>query len=442
VRYFVPEVIIVARQWGDQQRPRRRPAEISRRQVTRSLRYHSKPDYQWRNIPNQRHILGSRAMLLLTHNTGNPDRLTGHDATLQTFPPDDDSFSLPGPGLIAALGTWLRARTDPTLPAIVMVHGFLYDPRVEPTPGSGNALGSVYAVPSEQASHHLSWLPIVGECSNEGAVQRDCAIAFTYQSSSRPAEFTGAGWGNSYQYAVFDQAPRAARALATLLAGLGDLTNDVRVLAHSLGTRVTTQAVRLLRARTPQALTRIVLLDGAEFCVDAAVTYAGCPFDVINIVNRTDLVLRLGAEQACHPVRPNGSLSACVIGYEGLGNNPRWLDLQLDRPAVQEWFASGLAPDGLRYVVNPNAEEESHAFAGLDHWSCYTNDGNRGLVGDLLLNRMMTVENLRRLGVPDGTDSPSYGRFDGVAIPPTPATRSDRQRLLAQAMLEQRGGAG
>ena len=86
---------------------------------------------------------------------------------------------------------------------------------------------------------------------------------------------------------------------------------------------------------------------------------------MLNIVNRNDLVLRLGAEQMCHPIRQNGSLPACVIGFEGLGGNDRWLDLQLDSDRLRAWFAAGLAPDGTRYAIDPQAEEESHPLPGL-----------------------------------------------------------------------------
>ncbi len=380
-------------------------------------------------------------MLSLVYLPGDPGSLTCDGTGLQDFPAADVGFAPAGPALDARLRQWQQGRPDADrdAPVVVMVHGFLYDPRLPATPGSDSPLETVYGTPPVPPQHNLTWLPIVGECSNDGARGMDRAIAFTYPSESGTGEFSSAGWSNSYQYAVFDQAPLAARALAAILDGLGTVANDVRVLAHSLGTRVTCQAVRLLRARMPAALKRIVLLDGAEFCVDAAAGFFGCGFDVLNIVNRKDLVLRLGAEQMCHPIRQNGSLPACVIGFEGLGGNDRWLDLQLDNDRLRAWFAAGLAPDGTRYAIDPQAEEESHPFAGLDHCACYTNDGNRALVADLLLHELMTVDKLRTLGVPAGTDSPVYGQFNGVTIPPTPATRTDRQRALTLATL---GGGG
>lgn len=41
----------------------------------------------------------------------------------------------------------------------------------------------------------------------------------------------------------------------------------------------------------------------------------------------------------------------------------------------------------------------------------------------------------KTLNVPDRTESLLYGKFDNVPIPPTPASRIDRQRLLAQAAI-------
>jgi hypothetical protein len=199
--------------------------------------------------------------------------------------------------------------------------------------------------------------------------------------------------------------------------------------------------MRLARARLAPSLDRIVFLDGAEFCVDAAASFTGCQCDVFNIANRTDTVLRIGAEQACHPLRANGTLGACVIGYDGLGKNDRWLDLQLDNPKLIQWLAEGNAPDGVRYSIDALAREHSHAFAGLDHWSCYTNDGNRPLVRDLVLSDVMTVARMTLHGVPAGTDAPAYGCFNGQSIPLTPATVTERRRLMAQDIASA-GGEG
>ena len=55
----------------------------------------------------------------------------------------------------------------------------------------------------------------------------------------------------------------------------------VRLLAHSLGTRATGQALAALAGAgaMPPPLERAVLLGGAEFSIDVAASFAGCAFD-------------------------------------------------------------------------------------------------------------------------------------------------------------------
>lgn len=354
--------------------------------------------------------------------------------TFQIYPKAQAGFVPAEPALAATIDNWLAARGNPREPVTVMVHGFLFDPTKNNDTGPDSPFSLVYGYPPA-TDYHQSWLPLVGECEEDGRNRSENAVAFAYRSEAGTSAFNAAGWNNDYQYAVFDLAPLAARALATVLAYLGSKPITLRVLAHSLGTRTTSQAIRLVKARMPANLDRVVLLDGAEFCVDAAANFAGCPFDVFNVTNRTDFVLRMGGDQFCHPVRATGTQGACVIGYDGLGGNDRSLDLQLDNPALRTWFAAGNAPDGIPYSIDPAAEEESHPFAGLDHWACYTNDGNRALVRDLLRSDVMTGAQLKAHGVPAGTNSKMYGQFNGLPIPATPQSRADRQRMIAQASL-------
>lgn len=359
----------------------------------------------------------------------------------QQYPKAQAGFVPAEPALAAAIDTWLAARANAAEPVVVMVHGFLFDPSKNNDTGPDSPFSLVYGYPPA-TDYHQSWLPLVGECDQSGGNRAENAVAFAYRSEARAMAFNAAGWDNDYQYAVFDLAPLAARALASVLAYLGSKPITLRVLAHSLGTRTFGQSIRLVRARMPANLDRAVLLDGAEFCVDAAANFAGCPFDVFNVTNRTDFVLRMGGDQFCHPVRATGTPGACVIGYDGLGGNDRWLDLQLDNAALRAWFAAGNAPDGIPYSIDPAAEEESHPFAGLDHWACYTNDGNRALVHDLLASDVMTGAQLKAHGAPSGTDSKMYGQFNGLPIPPTPQSKADRQRMIAQASLSGTEGVG
>ncbi len=371
------------------------------------------------------------------------DRLLDRNrALLQGFPKADGNFAAPGPGLTAAIAAWIRERGVRPEPVIVMVHGYLFNPIVTGVHDSDDPFNLIYGMPPV-VNRRLSWLPLVGECDENGQHPAENAIAFTYRSEAGLAETSKAGWSNSYQYAVFDLAPLAARALASVLAALSDQRVTVRVLAHSLGTRTISQAIRLLRGHMPANLDRVVLMDGAEFCADAASNFAACPFDVINVVNRTDSVLRLGADQMCHPMRANRTLEACVVGYDGVGgSNTRWVDLQLDNRNLSNWLAGGNAPDGQRYTVNPLAEEDSHPTANLNHWACYTNDGNRALVRALLASDAMTCVQLRAHGVPAAVNAPSFGRFDGLPVPVTLRSAVERQQFLAQAMQTDTGRVG
>lgn len=370
------------------------------------------------------------------------DKLTdGSGAVLQRFLKADPGFVAPEPALARVVRTWLDARGPGAGPVIVLVHGYQYNPVSADGLAHDTPFELVYGVPPKPAAS-LSWLPLVGECSDLGAALAETAIGFAYRSEAPLGEVSRAGWSNSYQYAVFDLAPLAARALASLLHCLGEQDATVRVLAHSLGTRTFTQAIRLLRARMPVPVERAVLLDGAEFSVDAWAAFRGCSFDVFNVANRKDGVLRLGASQMCHPVRANGSGSACVIGFDGLGGNPRWLDLQADKAALAAWFAAGNAPDGRIYRLTAEAEDELHPAAGLDHWCCYTNAGNRELVRDLLLNPVMTVDQFRAHGVPEGVGSPCYAQFESFPLPPTPQTMLERQRLVLNAGAFEVAGSG
>jgi hypothetical protein len=348
---------------------------------------------------------------------------------LQSFPKARVGAATPSAQLASTIDAWLDGRDRPGDPVILMVHGYLFDPSAKDA-APGSPFDSVYGLPPE-VDHRMSWLPLARECDNDGKRLADDTIAFAYKSQAGFFEYGNACWSNSYQYAVFDLAPLAARALATILGYLGTKPHlKIRVLAHSLGTRTFTQAIGLLAGKIPANLERAVLLDGAEFCVDAAHNFAGCRFDVFNIASGTDEVLRLGAEKFCHPMRMTGSLNSCVIGRDGLGGNDRWLDLRLDKLELDRWLRDGSAPGGQSYDIGSIAEDNSHPFANLGHWSCYTNVGNRALVADLLMEPAMSVAGFKAAGVPSGTGTINYGRFNGVTVPPTPQTNTDRLRLM------------
>ena len=356
-------------------------------------------------------------------------------AVLQEFPRSAPNLPPPSTQLDDGIRTWLAARADPGSPVVVMVHGYQYDPSNHLGGGADDPYRLVYGVPGTMTAAgqpldaHLSWLPLVGECDDTGANPADTAVAFAWLSEGSLGDFSNACWDNDYKYAALDLAPLASRALANVLVALAAHGPTIRILAHSLGTRVVTQAIGLLRGGIA-GLDRIVFMGGAEFCVDAAANFAGCAFDVINLASRIDTVLSLGAEQGCHPVRPNGSPAAAVIGREGLGANSRWLDLQLDSDALRTWFATGRAPNGVTYAIDAAAQNTAHPMAAMNHWAYYTNDGNRLLVRDLLLSPGLGVGQFVASNVPAGVARDGYGTFNGEPVPPTPQDCATRRAMV------------
>jgi hypothetical protein len=367
------------------------------------------------------------------------DTLSMDDETAgprQTIRRADAGFPALAPDLAARLDGWLAQRADPGGPAFVLVHGFQYDPRDPPT-SADSPFGSIYGVPAPGnpggPDPHLSVLPLVGECDDAGGNQSDVAIAFAWASEGSLTDDAEAGWDNDYKYAALDLSPAAAKALAAVLAHLATRRVAVRLLAHSLGTRTTSQAIGLLAAAARLSpLERAVLLGGAEFSVDVAANFAGCAFDVVNVGSRQDTVLVLG-EQMCHPVRPNATWSSFVIGRNGLGGNERWIDLQLDSPPLANWFAGGNAPTGTRYALAGVALTDVHPLGFLNHWAYYTNAGNRVLVRDLMTAGRMNGVALAAAGVPNGFDCPEYDGFIGQAVRPTPTTRDGRAVHVGEA---------
>ncbi len=322
-----------------------------------------------------------------------------------------------------AIDVWLSANGARRV--VLMVHGYDYDPSDKARGSKDDPFRLVYASPKDGVNYHHSWLPIVGEIDNQGnpTTGQETAIAFGWSSSGSFWKYADAGWNNSYQYAVFDLAPLAARSLACVLSHLcQNVRVTVDILAHSLGTRTVCQAIGMLKRQSEDSMIRrAVLMAGAEYCVDAFKHLAGRRFDIFNIASREDKVLALGGTEMGHPVRENGSDAARVIGRNGLISNRSWLDIQLDRLDVVAWFKE------MGYAVSAFHENDVHPSASMKHWSCYMNDGNRLMLHDLLAKPEMTIGWFREKKFPEGITAPHYGHFN-PEIPPTPTDLIGRRK--------------
>ena len=323
--------------------------------------------------------------------------------------------------LAARLDGWLFDPARPAGPVYVLVHGFQYDPsHVVAGNGGDDPFGFVYGTPGAGGPDaRLSWLPLCGECDEQGGNRQDIAIAFAWVSEGTFSQVGLACWDNDYKLAALDLAPAAAQALAAVLARIGQHGLRARILAHSLGTRTTTQAIRLLQeAHAANPVERVVLLGGAEFGVDAAAIYEGCNFSVINVVSMRDAVLEIGAQSTLDPVRQNGGWTSYVIGRHGLGGNPQWHDIEISSGATR----AALAALPAQYSVSAHADSNVHALdPALRHWVYYTNPGNRPLVRDLLTSGAAALATLLA-GVPNGVNSAANGHFQGQDVPSTPGS--------------------
>jgi hypothetical protein len=385
-------------------------------------------------------------------NAGNPDAAAYGNAVdrlfagtppspVQDFRRGDHGLADPAPGLAAALDAWLDGRTDRTAAVTVMVHGFQFNPSDSVAGGDDDPFHSVYGTPgvayggAPPLDPRMSWLPLVGECDEAGRPLADCAIGFGWTSEGTMRTFSQACWDNGYKYAALDLAPAAARALATVLSHVAGKAR-LRLFAHSLGTRTTNQAIALLPEGALSAIERVILLGGAEYCVDARESLAeSC--DVVSLGSQRDRVVRLG-EMACDPVRNNNTIASMVIARNGLGGQARWLDLQIDSAQLVAWLSEGRAPNGANYAINALPLNDVHPSGDLGHWVYFTNEGNRKLVRDLVLHPAMTRAGLVASGVPAGFTAADGAKFATVSVPATPMACAERHPQLQAT----RGGRG
>jgi hypothetical protein len=335
---------------------------------------------------------------------------------------------------------WLAVRSVPAAAIKLMLHGYSFDPRHSGDPAY-DPFTTIYGYPvGDGPEPRFTWLPLVEEYDPATRRLQETAIAFAWVSTGSMAEYATAGWSEAYEYACVDLACLAAKALAGLLAVLANLGVAVDVLAHSLGARVFTQAMRLRAADAP--LNNIILLDGAEFSVDAAAVFKGRGFSVVNVTNEVDAVLAMGGEQLGDPSRVPGSLQSCCLGRFGLGavdswsgGYPKnWVDIALDRRDVQAWFKANGG-----YSLTATSTDTVHPLAHLNHSACYTEPGNRVWITDLLWKPAMNgAAFAANASLPKGVLGPTQPAFAGVGIPTTtPMTLAARlayQRSAGQGV--------
>lgn len=360
------------------------------------------------------------------------DELHGSDGTpLLALPKTASGLPEPGATLTACVADWLNRRGKGR--AVVMVHGFDFDPGSDVDPGNADdPYNGVYANPT--VSGRESWLPIVGETDEAGNPLADIAVAFAWTSVGSMSQYGSACWSNLYQYPVFDLAPLAARALAAVIRTLVDAGVPVDVFAHSLGTRTATEAIGVLAANGyAAAVGRAMLLGGAQFSVDARDALASATTNVFSFASQSDPVLKWGGITGCAPYREMATQEARVIGRDGMEATARWIDLQCDRTPAQQgtsfnaWFQA-------RYGATLTDKPDERG----PHWAYYRQPGNRVILSKMLVQAGLTPPAMRADGVIDGVvRAGGYGDLT-APVPPTPQTCAERMNPSGQIV----AGAG
>lgn len=303
------------------------------------------------------------------------------------------------------------AKLPEKAPVTVLVHGFLFDPKmavsVHPR-DTDNPHGRNFHFqeldPADQIREHTTSWPLGLAFAAEDAGESGLAIAFGWQSQPGFATSLLRHFENFYSRA-YQYAGETAHALVRTLQVLGETlpAHRIDLFCHSLGSRVVVRALALAAKHDPKLVGRIgrvIILGGAEYVVEAQLMVKRLgeipdlrsPPSIYNIVSRENDVLdKLGENFG-----PRTFGNSQVIGHNGLDRErPQgpWIDLQIDRAALAEWLAkthririSGDQPDSI-----------------WDHWYYYTYAGNMDLYRRILRDRATwEIEALRKAGIPEG----------------------------------------
>ncbi len=302
------------------------------------------------------------------------------------------------------------AELAPEQPVVIMVHGFLFDPKqaVSPDPKeTDNPHGRVYHFHDgderdEQRHHTTSWPRWLGFEPDDATGRSGLAIAFGWQSQPGFASALINYFENFYARA-YDNAGRTAWALVSVIDVLADLLENraIDLVCHSLGSRVVVRAIALAAKHQPhliERLGRIIILGGAEYVVEAQLMQrrvddlnlaSGPAF--YNFVSRENDVLDKLAEN----FGPRTFGNSQVIGHNGLdveGRSGDWIDLQIDSAKLQNWM------NGRGFEVS--GDRPGNVW---DHWYYYTFRRNMRVYENILRRREdWVIPALRDADIPDG----------------------------------------
>jgi len=307
-----------------------------------------------------------------------PPALDGPNSDLHHY------FSRKLPALTAALPDDGRI--------VVMVHGFLFDPKMSIAANpedTDNPHGRVYHFQSdaeeahEQRHHTTSWPHWLG-FSGTDAGESGLAVAFGWQSSPGFASSLIEKFQNFYARA-YDYAELSAWPLANVLNTLADFfpAHRIDIFCHSLGSRTVVRALALVAGHGIDSildrLGQVVVLGGSEYVVEAQLLqrrliargFTDAP-TFYNFVSRENDVLDVLGEN----FGPRTFGNTQVIGHNGLDIETRasnWIDMQIDRKELQDWMAAR--------GIEISGDRPGNVW---DHWYYYTFRGNMDLYRNII----------------------------------------------------------
>ena len=313
-------------------------------------------------------------------------------------------------------------------PLVVMVHGFLYDPKaaISKNPkDTDNPHGRVYhftkkSEAHEQRHHTASWPLGLGFNDPDDRGNEGLAVAFGWHSQPGFASSLLNHFQNFYARA-YDNAGQTAWVLVNLINVLADIVPNrpIDIICHSLGSRVVLRGISMLAKRDRdedgaptlsaeeskillERIGRVIILGGAEYVVEAQLLCRRIESQKLdngphfyNVVSRENDVLdKLGENFG-----PRTFGNSQVIGHNGLGTKHKtkyWIDLQIDSDDIQDWMKE-------KRQLNVSGDRPWNVW---DHWYYYTHRGNMEMYKKILRGTRpddpWSISNLRKEGVPDG----------------------------------------
>jgi len=221
-------------------------------------------------------------------------------------------------------------------PVIVMVHGYKFAPYHRHSCPHNHILSLHPRVKCWKA---LSWPQALGVADATGTV----GIAFGWPARGRLRQ-------------VYHRAEEAGRQLAELVSLIRQLAphRPIYAIAHSLGARVVLKAVPHL---APQALRRVLLMNGADFSTTAETALAcpaGAALEVINVTSRENDLFDCLLEWMIRADHPGDTALSLAMPQRR-----NTLTIQLDHgPALARFGFPIAAPSGR-----------------ICHWSTYLRPG-------------------------------------------------------------------